>query len=115
MSGMGRIRRRRSTSARRPSRSTRSRKPNHDDHRAFLFRGHDGIGHGLCCRHFFRSPEQTQETPPVTIADKKKTPIDDWPMERDAVISDSKVFRYQLTRIWDRTRPKLMIVGLNCS
>lgn len=48
-------------------------------------------------------------------ADRMKVRIDDWPMERDAVISDCQKFRYQLTRIWDRTRPKLMIVGLNCS
>jgi len=44
-----------------------------------------------------------------------KTKIDDWPMERSATISPCNSFRYDLVRIWDKSLPKLMIIGLNCS
>jgi hypothetical protein len=36
-------------------------------------------------------------------------------MIRDARISECGKFRYELTRIWDRSLPRLGILGLNCS
>ena len=45
----------------------------------------------------------------------KSAKIDDWPMAKGAFITPCKKFRYHLTRIWDPNKPKLMVVGLNCS
>jgi hypothetical protein len=41
--------------------------------------------------------------------------IDDIPMAKGAFITPCKKFRYHLTRIWDSNKPKITVVGLNCS
>jgi len=36
-------------------------------------------------------------------------------MKTDAILSDDRKYRYVLSRIWDETKPYVMIVGLNPS
>jgi hypothetical protein len=36
-------------------------------------------------------------------------------MEKDAIFSDDRIFRYVLWRIWDRTKPLVTFIGLNPS
>ena len=36
-------------------------------------------------------------------------------MQKDAILSEDKKYRYVLSRIWDESKPKVMIIGLNPS
>ena len=36
-------------------------------------------------------------------------------MEKDAVLSEDRKYRYVLSRIWDKSKPMVMIIGLNPS
>jgi hypothetical protein len=36
-------------------------------------------------------------------------------MKKDAKLSDDKLYRYQLSRIWDETKPKVLFIMLNPS
>lgn len=36
-------------------------------------------------------------------------------MEKDAILSDDRKYRYVLSRTWDASRPSVMIIGLNPS
>jgi hypothetical protein len=36
-------------------------------------------------------------------------------MDKDAVLSDSRTYRYALWRIWDKNKPYAMLIGLNPS
>jgi len=36
-------------------------------------------------------------------------------MKKNAILSEDRKYRYVLSRIWDETKPKVMIIGLNPS
>ena len=36
-------------------------------------------------------------------------------MEKDAILSEDRKYRYVLSRIWDKSKPMVMIIGLNPS
>ena len=36
-------------------------------------------------------------------------------MEKDAILSEDRKYRYVLSRIWDKSKPIVMIIGLNPS